>query len=311
MYMKKTNKKHYLLVDGEGLLHQSFHKFTNLKSSNGTPTGALFGFFKLLRMYIYRFSPDDVYVVFDNGHSKYRTKLLGSYKEHRKRIDIDYESLQSQKALIIKTLRALRIKYIFDKKRECNYEGDDFLAYLVLKWLPRKSKITLVTIDKDFNQLLRGKLVKIYNPRKDQLIYESNCMTLFGYHARETVDYLCLVGDSSDDIPGYRGLGPKKTRWFLDHFKSIENYLESGEFMKDDPDGSKMKECWERNRQLIDLKWFCNKYTIKKLPLVEKAKMKTKVVDRISYKYDIGSFKDNSFINIFKEQEQRTYGKRT
>lgn len=296
-------------MDGEGLLHQSFHKFANLKSSDGIPTGALFGFFKSLRMYLYRFNPDDVYVVFDNGHSKHRTNILENYKGHRKRIDIDYESLQSQKTIIHKMLRALRIKYIFDKKIECNYEGDDFLAYLILKGLPRKSKITLVTADKDFNQLLRGKLIKIYNPRKDQLIYESNCKNIFGYGARETVDWLSLLGDSSDDIPGYYGIGEKKARQFLDKYESIEKYLGQEECMKDDPEHSKMKECWERNRRLIDLKWFCNEYPIESLPLVEKDSMKMSIVERISYKYDISSFNDNLFMKTFTEQEERTYGK--
>lgn len=304
-----TNKKHFLLVDGEGLLHQSFHKFTNLKTSGGTPTGAIFGFFKSLRMYLYRFNPDDVYIVFDNGHSKYRTKLLGTYKDHRKRIDIDYESLQEQKKKIQAALRMLHIKYIFDKKKECNYEGDDFLAYLILKELPRKSKVTLVTADKDFNQLLRGQLIKIYNPRKDQLIFETNCKALFGYGARETVDYLSLVGDASDDIPGYHGMGPAKTRKFLDKWGSIEKYLSQEQCLPDDTGHKKMKECWERNQQLIDLKWFCKQYPIKKLPLVEKANMKLKAFKKLAITYELGSFQDDIFINTFKEQQERTYGK--
>lgn len=308
--MKKEtqNKKHYLLVDGEGLLHQSFHKFTNLSTRDKVPTGAIFGFFKSLRMYLYRFNPDDVYVVFDNGHSKHRTKILNTYKDHRKRIDIDYESLQEQKKQIQKGLRMLRIKYIYDKERKCSYEGDDFLAHLVLKYLPRKSKVTLVTADKDFNQLLRGQQIKIYNPRKDQLIYESNCKVLFGYTAKETVDYLCLVGDTSDDIPGYNGLGPKKTRTFLDTYGSIEEYLGQDKCMKDDPGHSKMKECYGRNQQLIDLKWFCNNYPLDSLPLVEKDSMKLKAFKKFSITYELGSFQDDLFINIFKEQQQRTYG---
>ena len=65
---KKTNKeqKSYLLIDGEGLLHQSFHKFSNLMSRKAVPTGAIFGFFKSLHHYMYRFQCNDVYVVFDN-----------------------------------------------------------------------------------------------------------------------------------------------------------------------------------------------------------------------------------------------------
>ena len=128
----EQNRKHYLLIDGEGLLHQSFHKFAKFHSPDGHPTGAIYGFFKSLHHYFYRFSADDVYVVFDNGHSKYRKEILPTYKAHRKtNISIDYSSLQKQKRVIMKILRMLRIKYIFDKRFTCNYEGDDFLAYLL------------------------------------------------------------------------------------------------------------------------------------------------------------------------------------
>lgn len=304
-----TNKKHYLLVDGDGLLHQSFHKFQNLKTSDGISTGAIFGFFKSLKMYLYRFNPDDVYIVFDNGHSKYREKLLGTYKEHRKRIDIDYESLQSQKKEIRKMLKILNIKYIFDKKRECNYEGDDFIAHLVLKHLPRKQKITIVTADKDFNQLLRGQSIKIYNPRKDQLVYESNCKVIYGYKASETVDYLSLVGDTSDDIPGYQGIGEKRATKFLETYGSIEKYLAQEQCLPDDPCHIKMKEVWKRNQQLIDLKWFCNKYPLKEIPLVEYSKgLKLRALKKFANTYQLGSFENDLFIREFQKQFNRTYG---
>lgn len=127
------SKKTILLIDGENILHQSFHKFEKLKSTDGKPSGAIFGFFKSLHMYITRFEPDGVYISFDNGHSPVRTKLLPNYKGHRKNISIDYESLQKQKAIIMKMLGMLRINYIFDKKKSTVYEGDDFLAYLAIK----------------------------------------------------------------------------------------------------------------------------------------------------------------------------------
>lgn len=127
------NKKLILLVDGENILHQSFHKFEKLKSTDGKPSGAIFGFFKSLHMYLTRFEPDEVYVSFDNGHSPVRMELLPNYKGHRKNISVDYESLQNQKAIIMKMLGMLRINYIFDKKKSTVYEGDDFLAYLAIK----------------------------------------------------------------------------------------------------------------------------------------------------------------------------------
>lgn len=307
----EQNRKHYLLIDGEGLLHQSFHKFAKFHSPDGHPTGAIYGFFKSLHHYFYRFSADDVYVVFDNGHSQYRKEILPTYKAHRKtNISIDYSSLQKQKLVIMKILRMLRIKYIFDKRFTCNYEGDDFLAYLTLKYLPRKSKITIITADKDFNQLLRGNTVKVFNPRKDQLIFESNCKNIFGYSARETVDYLSLVGDSSDDIPGYMGIGEKKARAFLDKYGSIQGYLDSDDYMKDDVGHEKMKAVKEKNTKLIDLKWFIEHHPIKDLPLkfYQKNTIPFGAYKKLCIKYSLSSFLDNIFIRTFKQQIERSYG---
>lgn len=287
------SKKHILLIDGENILHQSFHKFEKLKSTDGRPSGAIFGFFKSLHMYIDRFNPTEVYITFDNGHSEFRDKLNPNYKCHRKNISIDYESLQLQKAEIMKILRYLRINYIFDKHKLYNYEGDDFLAYLVLKEF-NKDKVTIVSSDKDFNQLI-SKSVKIFNPRKEQYVREDNCKDLFDYSPEETVDYLSLVGDKSDDIEGYPGMGPKKTRTFLDKYGSINNYLKYH-------DDEKMKAVYEKNRQLIDLRWYIKNIPLKSLP-IKRYKDKSLNLDKfreICITYSLASFMTNNFIKVFK-----------
>ena len=292
------SKKHVLLIDGENILHQSFHKFEKLKSTDGRPSGAIFGFFKSLHMYIDRFNPKEVYITFDNGHSEFRDKLNPNYKGHRKNISIDYESLQLQKAEIMKILRYLRINYIFDKNKSSNYEGDDFLAYLVLKKF-NKDKVTIVSSDKDFNQLISSS-VKIFNPRKEQYVREDNCMDLFGYSPDETVDYLSLVGDKSDDIEGYPGMGPKKTRTFLDKYGSINNYLK-------DHDDEKMKAVYEKNRQLIDLKWYINNIPLKSLPIkrYNDKNLKLEKFKEICITYSLASFMTNNFIKVFQELKSK------
>ena len=285
-------------MDGCNLLHQSFHKFEKLKSTDGKPSGAIFGFFKSLHMYIDRFNPKEVYITFDNGHSEFRDKLNPNYKGHRKNLSIDYESLQLQKAEIMKILRYLRINYIFDKNKSSNYEGDDFLAYLVLKKF-NKDKVTIVSSDKDFNQLISSS-VKIFNPRKEQYVREDNCKDLFEYSPEETVDYLSLVGDKSDDIEGYPGMGPKKTRTFLDKYCSIKNYLK-------DHDDEKMKAVYEKNRQLIDLKWYINNIPLKSLPMkrYKDKNIKLEKFKEICITYSLASFMTNNFIKVFQELKSK------
>lgn len=286
------NKKLILLVDGENILHQSFYKFEKLKSTDGKPSGAIFGFFKSLHMYLTRFEPDEVYISFDNGHSPVRTKLLPNYKGHRKNISIDYESLQKQKAIIMKMLGMLRINYILDKKKSTVYEGDDFLAYLAIKKF-QSEKMILISSDKDFNQLLSNNL-RIYNPRKEEMIRMDNCKELFGYHSHETVEYLAMVGDTSDDIPGFKGIGPVTARKILAEYKSIYKYLEA-------KPNKEYQEAWERNRKLIDLFWFVGNVPLDKLPLKRKKTFNYDKFRKLCIEYSLASFLTKEFIKPFKE----------
>lgn len=290
-------RKRVLLVDGNNILHQSFHKFEKLKSTDGKPSGAIFGFFKSLHMYIDRFQPNDVYITFDNGHSPLRDKLLPEYKEHRQNISYDRESLFAQKAVIMKILRMLRIKYLFDKNNSTGFEGDDLLAYLYFKKINKECLVTIVSSDKDFNQLLTTDRVKIFNPRKEEYVRQTNCESLFGYTPYETVDYLSLVGDSSDDIPGFPGIGPVKARKFLDKWHSIAKYLELN---ADD----KMKEVYERNKQLIDLKWFVDNHSLdldKVLKTYTRRKINYEKFREVCIEYSFNSFMTDIFIEPFKK----------
>lgn len=290
-------RKRILLIDGQNILHQSFHKFEKLRSTDGKPSGAIFGFFKSLHMYLERFNPDDVYITFDNGHSPLREKLIPNYKGHRQNISYDRDALFMQRDVILKILRILRIKYIFDKRKQTVYEGDDFLAYLYFKVLSPESLVTLVSSDKDFNQLLVNDQIKIFNPRKEEYVRKTNCKELFGYLPSETVDYLCLVGDSSDDIPGVKGIGPVKARKFLDTYGSVQKYRKKN---PNDP----MFETLDRNKQMIDLKWFVDNHELDLDSVIKtysRGKIKYDKFKEVCIEYSFNSFLTDIFIKPFKE----------
>lgn len=293
-------KKKVLLVDGENILHQSFHKFEKLHSTDGKPSGAIFGFFKSLHMYLVRFEPNEVLITFDNGHSKYRDELNPHYKEHRKDLSYDRESLQQQKAVILKILAMLRVPFVFDKKKSTNYEGDDFLAKFAFDHLSKKNKVVIISSDKDFNQLLVSSRIKIYNPRKESYVTKDNCKELFGYKPFETVPYLCMVGDTSDDIPGIKGIGPVKAVKILDEHPNFWEYVKKLPKLEQD--------ILHRNKCLIDLELFINKFPLDdpEIPIkrYHNKELKLDKFRSISIEYSFNSFLTNQFIEPFKKLAQ-------
>lgn len=292
-------KDKLLLVDGENLLHRSFHKFANLKASDGKPSGAIFGFFKSLSFLVFRFRPTHLVITFDNGRSTIRTKINPDYKGNRTKLGMDYESLQSQKKVIMKVLKYMGIDYIFDKDKENNYEGDDYIAYVKHKF---KGKVIIVSSDKDFCQLV-CKRVKIYNPSKDKLVNVKNCKEIMGYSSLECVDYLSLVGDNSDAIKGYPGIGPVKARKFLDDWGSIYNYLLHPNNTFKGIDMDTLREVYERNNTLINLSYFIRNFPLNKLPIVSpsnKNKDYTKKLNKLFIEYSLSSFRSIEFLETFK-----------
>lgn len=298
--MKKTktnNNKLLLLVDGENLLHRSYHKFLGFKSKRGEPSGAIYGFFKSLHSLIFRFQPTSVLVTFDNGRSKYRMDVLPEYKGSRKKLGMDYESLQKQKKVIRKILKHLNTPTVFDKKFEMNYEGDDYIALAAHRF---HGKVVIVSSDKDFAQLISER-VKQFNPSKDELVTMHNCKDIMEFAPCECVDYLSLLGDKSDNIPGYPGIGPVKARQFLNQYKSIayfmNNDIQDSKFNRD-----QLGKVWSTNRMLIDLRYFIKEHPISKVPVVSS---KTNAINNkklivIFDKYSLTSFQSSEFIKPFK-----------
>jgi len=287
-----------LIIDGENLLHRAYHKFLGFKSTEGVPTGAIYGFLKILHSNIFRFKPEYVIVTFDNGRSKHRTNILPGYKTRPKKLGMDYESLQKQKKLIMKILRRLGVPYVFDKSFSNEWEADDYIAYLAKTF---EGEVTILSSDKDFHQLI-SKRVKVMSPSKDQLITEVNCIKLTGYNPDQCVDWLSMVGDESDSIPGYRGIGEVKATALLKKYNCIEKFI-MGDYKESRVNKQTLNEVMTKNRHLIDLNFFIRKY-----PMVKNIPIKYGKDEFINRKlvtmfngYSLSSFQSTEFINTFKE----------
>lgn len=293
-------KRLLLIVDGSNLAHRAFEKFRKLKTTTGIETGLLYGFLKLLYTYVIRFKPTYLIITFDTHQSKesnFRNKLLGSYKVHRQRINKDYVSFNSQMKVLKRILKYLDIPIIWDSKG-LGHESDDYIGYFSNK---HQGRVLILSSDKDFCQLIDDR-VKIFNPSKDSFVNVLTCKDIMGYKPQECVDYLCLVGDTSDDIPGYKGIGKVKARKFLDEFGTIENFIKSkGEFPGIDLEG--IEDLYKRNKELIDIQVALKKHPIKKVPIIRyrgKGINKEKIV-KICQKYCLVSFILGNFIEPFKK----------
>jgi DNA polymerase-1 len=301
----KSRDKLLMIIDGSNLAHRAYQKFENLKASNGKKTGLIYGFMRLLNSYIIRFNPTYVLVTFDTLQSKssnFRNNLLGGYKEHRKKnnLSMDYEQFNYQLRSVKKMLKYLNITVIWDNKG-LGHESDDYIGKSALE---SKGKVLIISSDKDFCQLIDDR-IKVFNPFRDMKLNKRNCKDVMGYSPEECVDYLCLVGDKSDDIPGYKGIGEVKARKFLDQFGSIENFLESEEkFPGIDNEG--LSELYKRNKSLIDIRVALKEYPITTIPIYYNKKNEIlikKLMGQFS-EYSLNSFLTQEFLKPFKTLKQ-------
>lgn len=316
MKMEKKNPKNQapmLLVDGSNLAYRAYSKFETFKDYKGRKIGLVYGFLKILESYIFRFHPKYTIVTFDTKESKesnFRKALWGSYKEHRKKnLSIDYESFEEQLVIVRKILKYMNIPVVMDTKG-LGHESDDYIGYIALKHSKARSKVTIVSSDKDFCQLI-DRYVRVYNPFKNILISKNNCLITMGYSPDECVDYLCLVGDKSDDIPGYRGIGEVKTRAFLDKFGSIQNFLDNDKLTFSGIDREALEDLYERNTELIDIHIALKKHPIKNLPIIYHRvdRVESKKLKAIFEDYKFFSMTTNEFFENIKKLKQWQFNK--
>lgn len=297
----KSRKGKLIIVDGSNLAFRAYMKFQKLKNSSGDNVGLIYGFLRILSQYITRFRCSYVIVSFDTKASKdsnFKKALLPEYKihrAHRKKINIDYEDFNKQLRSVKKCLKYLGVPVIWDKKG-LGHEADDYIAKIAIE---HKDLVLIISSDKDFCQLIDSR-IKVFNPFKNKTLSNGTCRGVMGYTPQECVDYLTLVGDSSDDIPGYSGIGPVKARKFLDEFGSIQNFLKSRDNTFAGIDYDALEYIKGRNFKLIDLKSCFNEHPVKKIPMIVSKGIDKKKLKLIFTKYQFKSFLTEDFLKPFK-----------
>lgn len=294
-----TKEQPILIVDAQNRCHAAYHAYKRL-SYKGDSVAVLYGLPSMIKGLIRQFDADDIYVVWDGARSKIRNKLYPEYKGGRERkATFDREDFEKQKNIVMRMLYYLGVKQILNPIAE----ADDVITTLTLK-LRRAGhdNIIIVSGDKDFHQLIT-RFVTVYSESRKKLIHHRNCKEEFGYHPPQTVDYLTLVGDDSDNIKGYPGMGEKRTTDLLDKYGSLVDFIDSGD-KHNQIDRDKLLGLIKRNSLLMDLQLYHKKFK-SKVGIVyykdtAKPKIQRKNFLKVSARFGMRKFMSSGFINQFK-----------
>lgn len=210
-----------LLVDAFSQIYRAFHAIRSLTAPDGQPVNAIFGFTKMLRKLIATHTPTHCAVVFDCGAPQRRLDVLPSYKEQRPPTP---PNLESQIPGIQDLLEALHIASLAIEGEE----ADDIIGTLAVEGANAGQEVLIASQDKDFFQIVSPRIrVLRAESVAGSVIDEAAVETRYGVRPEQMVDYLSLVGDSADNIPGAPGIGPKTATELLRRYNTLETLLAS------------------------------------------------------------------------------------
>jgi DNA polymerase-1 len=238
------NEKQLYLIDGHALVYRAYFAFVKnpLINSKGQPTGAIFGFANYILRLLETYDCPYLAVVLDSSKPTFRHEVYSQYKANREEMPDD---LKSQMPIIHELIEALNIPVI----RQDGLEADDLIAFLTKKALDNEYKVSLVTRDKDLMQLI-GPDVRMLAPEGTgtlQVIGPDDVKVKLGVEPQKIVDYLALIGDASDNIPGVPGVGPKTALKIIETAGSVDKLLENPSILEN----PKLIQKIEENRELL------------------------------------------------------------
>jgi DNA polymerase-1 len=210
-----------ILVDGSSYLFRAFHALPPLTNSKGQPTGAVYGVINMLRKLRDEYKPEYMAVVFDAKGKTFRHDIYKDYKANRPPMPDD---LKSQIEPLHKLVKAMGFPLISVD----GVEADDVIGTLATTATQRKKEMLISTGDKDLAQLVSPH-VTLINTMNNQVLDEAGVENKFEVPPERIIDYLTLVGDTSDNIPGVPKVGPKTAVKWLKQYDSLDNLVEHAE----------------------------------------------------------------------------------
>ncbi|PIU00042.1 MAG: DNA polymerase I [Bdellovibrionales bacterium CG10_big_fil_rev_8_21_14_0_10_45_34] len=212
------------LVDVSSMYFRSFYAIRELTNSKGFPTNALYGFLTMTSKLINDHKPEMIAYCFDRKEPSFRKDLFVDYKANRSEMP---EGLVPQVPYIRQLSELIGIP-CFDQQ---GYEADDIIGTIACWAVNNSHEAIIISGDKDFAQLVNSR-ISIYDPMKELTYSSDGVVEKWGIKPDQVIDYLALVGDSSDNIPGVRGIGPKGAVKLLQEYTNLEGIYENLHYIK-------------------------------------------------------------------------------
>jgi DNA polymerase-1 len=235
-----SSKAKFLIIDGNNLLYRAFYALPRLTASDGTPTGAVYGFVNSLQKVRDRFSPLYLCVVLDAPGPTFREELYANYKETRQKMP---EDIAVQLPIIKEIIDLSGIKRVEVE----GVEADDVIGSLSKKAAEGDLEVVIVSSDKDLCQLVDQK-IQMFDSLKDRVLKPSDVKEKLGVEPERVVDLIALSGDPTDNIPGVPGIGNKTAAALLQEFGSVENLVRNLDVVK-----GKKRELLKENLENIEI----------------------------------------------------------
>lgn len=212
-----AEKKSLILVDGSSYLYRAFHALPALTNSKNFPTGAVYGMVNMLRRLLNDYESKQIAVIFDAKGKTFRDDLYSDYKANRKEMPAD---LVKQIEPIHRVVKAMGFPIVMIE----GVEADDVIGTLAAQATQAKIDTIISTGDKDLAQLV-NEHVTLVNTMTNTILNVEGVKEKFGVTPAQMIDYLTLVGDTSDNVPGVPQVGPKTAAKWLQTYETLENLL--------------------------------------------------------------------------------------
>jgi len=214
----------FILVDGSSYLFRAYHALPPLTNSKGKPTGAIYGVLNMLKKLLKDYEPEHIAVVFDPKGKTFRHEMFPAYKANREAMP---EELREQIEPLFEAIKALGLPLVI----EDGVEADDVIGTLAKDIAHQNMPVLISTGDKDMAQLV-NQHVTLVNTMTERVLDPQGVEEKFGVPPKRIIDYLALMGDAVDNIPGIPNVGPKTAVKWLKEYGSLDAVIEHADEVK-------------------------------------------------------------------------------